>query len=80
MAKNDREFKDVYWVRALERFDTGVRKEVERYVCESSSGALHKYEELCIKYSKEPYIVDILFIHEGQFHTIKEKRMVDKQE
>ncbi len=79
MAKDDRK-RDVYWVRALTRSDTGVRKEVERHVYESVAGALKKFEDLCLQYNKAPYIVDVLFICDSQFHTIKEKRMVDKQE
>ena len=77
MAKEERK-RDVYWTRVLERTDTGLRLEVERYVSESVASANMKFEELCLKYNKPPYIVDILFICDSQFHTIKEKRMVDK--
>lgn len=76
MAREERKH-DVYWTRVLERLDTGVRREVERHVFESVAGANKKFEELCLKYNKAPYIVDILFIFDSQFHTIKEKRMVD---
>lgn len=77
MAREERK-RDVYWVRVLERTDTGLRLEIERYMYESVAGALKKFEDLCLQYNKPPYIVDILFICDSQFHTIKEKRMVDK--
>lgn len=77
MAREERKH-DVYWTRVLERTDNGLRLEVEKYVSESVASANMKFEELCLKYNKEPYIVDILFICDSQFHTIKEKRMVDK--
>ena len=56
MAKDDRK-KDVYWTRVLERTDTGLRLEVEKYVSESVASANMKFEELCLKYNKPPYIV-----------------------
>ena len=77
MAKRDDEFRDVYWVRLLERQPSGVRQQQELHRFESSAGALKKYEELVLEHEGKDgqWIVDILFIHEGQFSTIKEKRL-----
>lgn len=77
MAKEEREFKDIYWVRLIERLPNGIRQTEELHRFESSASALKKYEELILEHeSKEgQWIVDILFIHEAQFSTIKEKRL-----
>ena len=77
MAKTDKEFRDVYWVRLLERQSSGVRLQQELHRFESSAGALKKYEELVLENEGKDgqWIVDILFIHDGQFSTIKEKRL-----
>jgi hypothetical protein len=76
MAKKD-EFRDVYWVRLLERQPSGIRQQQELHRFESSAGALKKFEELVLENEGKAgqWIVDILFIHEGQFSTIKEKRL-----
>lgn len=76
MAKKD-EFCDVYWVRLLERQPSGIRKQQELHRFESSAGALKKFEEMVLDNEGKDgqWIVDILFIHEGQFFTIKEKRL-----
>ena len=76
MAKKD-EFRDVYWVRLLERQPSGIRQQQELHRFESSAGALKKFEELVLENESKTgqWIVDILFIHEGQFSTIKEKRL-----
>jgi hypothetical protein len=77
MAKEEREFKDIYWVRLLERQPSGIRQQQELHKFESSAGALKKFEELVLDNEGKDgqWIVDILFIHEGQFSTIKEKRL-----
>jgi hypothetical protein len=77
MAKEEREFKDIYWVRLLERKPSGIRQQQELHKFESSAGALKKFEELVLDNEGKDgqWIVDILFIHEGQFSTIKEKRL-----
>ena len=76
MAKKD-EFRDVYWVRLLERQPSGIRQQQELHRFESSAGALKKFEELVLENEGKAgqWIVAILFIHEGQFSTIKEKRL-----
>ena len=76
MAKKD-ELRDVYWVRLLERQPSGIRQQQELHRFESSAGALKKFEELVLEHEGKEgqWIVDILFIHEGQFSTIKEKRL-----
>lgn len=77
MAKEEREFKDVYWVRLLERQQGGIRQQQELHRFESSAGALKKFEELVLEHEGKEgqWIVDILFIHEGQFFTVKERRL-----
>lgn len=77
MAKEEREFKDVYWVRLLERQQGGIRQQQELHRYESSAGALKKFEELVLEHEGKEgqWIVDVLFIHEGQFFTVKEKRL-----
>jgi hypothetical protein len=76
MAKKD-ELRDVYWVRLLERQPSGIRQQQELHKFESSAGALKKFEEMVLDNEGKDgqWIVDILFIHEGQFSTIKEKRL-----
>lgn len=77
LAKEEREFKDVYWVRLLERQQGGIRQQQELHRFESSAGALKKFEELVLEHEGKEgqWIVDVLFIHEGQFFTVKEKRL-----
>jgi hypothetical protein len=77
MAKEEREFKDVYWVRLLERQQGGIRQQQELHRFESSAGALKKFEELVLEHEGKEgqWIVDVLFIHEGQFFTVKERRL-----
>ncbi len=77
VAKEEREFKDVYWVRLLERQQGGIRQQQELHRFESSAGALKKFEELVLEHEGKEgqWIVDVLFIHEGQFFTVKEKRL-----
>lgn len=77
MAKEEREFKDVYWVRLLERQQGGIRQQQELHRYESSAGALKKFEELVLEHEGKEgqWIVDILFIHEGQFFTVKERHL-----
>ena len=40
MAKQDREFKDVYWLRLVEVTDAGLRVTLEREITESIGVAL----------------------------------------
>ena len=77
MAKEEREFKDVYWVRLLERQQGGIRQQQELHRFESSAGDLKKFEELVLEHEGKEgqWIVDVLFIHEGQFFTVKERRL-----
>lgn len=77
MAKEEHEFKNVYWVRLLERNEIGIRKQIELHKYESSAGALKKFEELILENEGKEgqLIVDVLFIHEGQFFTVKEKHL-----
>ena len=77
MAKEEREFKDIYWVRLLERQQGGIRQQQELHRYESSAGALKKFEELVLEHEGKEgqWIVDVLFIHEGQFFTVKERRL-----
>ena len=77
MAKKDEELKSVYWLRLLERQPSGRRQQQELHRYESSAGALKKFEELVLENEGKAgqWIVDVLFIHEGQFSTIKEKRL-----
>lgn len=77
VAKEEREFKDVYWVRLLERQQGGIRQQQELHRFESPAGALKKFEELVLEHEGKEgqWIVDVLFIHEGQFFTVKEKRL-----
>lgn len=77
MAKKDEELKSVYWVRLLERQPSGIRQQQELHRFESASAALKKFEELVLENEGKEgqWIVDILFIHEAQFSTIKEKRL-----
>ena len=75
--KDDKEFRDVYWVRLIERLPSGIRQTEELHRIESSAGALKKFEELVLENEGKEgqWIVDVLFVHEGQFSTIKEKRL-----
>ena len=78
MAKGDKEFKDVYWLRLVEVTDTGLRVTLEREVTESIGVALKHYDEWILEHENvkdKRLLVDILYIHEGQFHTIKERRL-----
>lgn len=77
MAKKDEELKSVYWVRLVERQNSGIRQTQELHRFESSSAALKKFEELVLENENKngKWIVDILFIHEAQFFTIKEKHL-----
>ena len=41
------------------------------------NGSLKKFEELVLEHEGKEgqWIVDVLFIHEGQFFTVKERRL-----
>ena len=83
MAKEEKEMRDVYWVSLKERDERGVRTTLEKHVYESAGGAYKKYEELIYKYEPtkgKMLIVDILFIKDGCFNTIREKHLWDMKE
>ena len=82
MAKQDKEFRDVYWVSVKEYYN-GLRPTLKREVYETLGGAFKKYEELILEYKTvqdKKLIVDIVYIHEGRFYTIKERRLWDDYE
>ena len=62
MAKKD-EFRDVYWVRLLERQQNGIRQQQELHRFESSAGALKKFEELVLENEgrEGEWIVDVSY-------------------
>ena len=76
MAKsNDKEWADVYWV-CLKRKEGYLRIALETYKYESSSGAIMKYEQLIMENEHkkgEGLFVELLFISEGRFSTLKEQ-------
>ena len=83
MAKQDREFKDVYWLRLIEVTDTGLRITLEREVTETLGAALKHYEEWILEHEKvtdKRLLVDILYIHDGQFSTIREHHLWNRYE
>lgn len=83
MAKEEREIRDVFWVCLKERDERGVRKTLEKYVFEGAGGAYKKYEELIYQYEPTKgrmLIVDIVFIKDGMFNTIREKHLWDMRE
>ena len=83
MAKGDKEFKDVYWLRLIEVTDTGLRITLEREVTESLGVALKHYDEWILEHENvtdKKLLVDILYIHEQQFHTIREHHLWDRHE
>ena len=82
MAKEEREKRDVYWV-SLKEYNNGIRTSLKKEVFESASGALKRYEEWVLDYEKETdkqLLVDILYIHEGYFSTIKEFHLWERRE
>lgn len=83
MAKQDREFKDVYWLRLVEVTDTGLRVTLKREVTESLGVALKHYDEWILEHEKvtdKKLLVDILYIHEGQFFTMREHHCFSRHE
>lgn len=84
MAKEEKEMRDVYWVSLKERDEKGIRTTLEKHVYESAGGAYKKYEELIYEWESKQtdkmLIVDILFIKDGCFNTIREKHLWDMKE
>ena len=78
MAKEEKEFRDVYWVCLKEYIEPGLRITIEKHVYESSAGALKKYEDLILenegKKDKQS-LVDVVFISQGKFSSLKEKHL-----
>ena len=77
MAREDKEFKDVYWV-CLKRYETGLRPMIKKQVFEGIGSALKCYEEWILEHEKpEPQslIVELMFISQGRFTTLKEKHI-----
>ena len=77
MAREDKEFKDIYWV-CLKRYENGLRPMIEKQVFEGIGSALKCYEEWILEYEKpEPQslIVELMFISQGRFTTLKEKHI-----
>ena len=82
MAKEEREKRDVYWV-SLREHSNRIRTTLKKEVFESASGALKRYEEWVLDHEKEAdrqLLVDILYIHEGYFSTIKEFHLWERRE
>lgn len=83
MAKEEgkKELKDVYRVYVKERTEKGFRLELERYEYESAAGAIKKYEEIVMelegKKTDKMLIVELQFISEGCFHSLREKHLWD---
>ena len=83
MAKQDREFKDVYWLRLIEVTDTGLRITLEREVTESIGVALKHYDEWILEHENvtdKRLLVDIQYKHEGQFSTLREHHLWNRHE
>ena len=82
MAKDEKEYKDVYWT-SIKEYDNGLRKTIKKEVFEGLGGALKRYEEWILESEgvhDKKLLVDILFIHEGQFFTIREHHCWDRHE
>lgn len=83
MAKEEREIKDVYWLRLVEVSNTGIRKELKREVSESSGKVFKLYSEWIADANSvkdKKMLVDILFISQGMFYTIREHHCWDGKE
>lgn len=83
MAKSDREFKEIYRVSLKERTVEGYRIEIERYDYQSAAGALKKYEDLIgdnISKQDKKLLVELQFIYEGKFSTLRERHLWEDKE
>lgn len=78
MAK-EKEYKDIYRVSLKERNNIGLRFELERYDYEGVSGAVKRYEDLITEYEGKHdgrmLLVELQFISDGQFRTLKERHL-----
>lgn len=79
MAKEEKEYKDIYRTMLKERTPQGYRIEIERYDYEGIAGAIKKYEDLITEYegkhTDKMLLVELQYISDGQFHTLKERHL-----
>ena len=83
MAKEEKEMRDVYWVSLKERDERGVRTTLEKKVFEGMGGALKQYNDWVLEYESvkdKQLIVDVIFIKEGCFYTIREFHLYERRE
>ena len=83
MAKEEKEMRDVYWVSLKERDERGIRTTLEKKVFESMGGALKQYNDWVLEYESvndKKLIVDVIFIKDGCFYTIREFHLYEKKE
>ena len=83
MAKEEKEMRDVYWVSLKERNERGVRTTLEKKVFEGMGGALKQYNDWVLEYESvkgKQLIVDVIFIKEGCFYTIREFHLYERRE
>ena len=83
MAKEEREIRDVFWVCLKERDERGVRTTLEKKVFEGMGGALKQYNDWVLEYESvkdKQLIVDVIFIKEGCFYTIREFHLYERRE
>ena len=83
MAKEEKEMRDVYWVSLKERDKRGIRTTLEKKVFEGMGGALKQYNDWVLEYESvkdKQLIVDVLFIKEGCFYTIREFHLYERRE
>lgn len=83
MAKEEKEMRDVYWVSLKERDERGVRATLEKKVFEGMGGALKQYNDWVLEYESvndKQLIVDVIFIKDGCFYTIKEFHLYERRE
>ena len=78
MARDDKEFKDVYVVYLKEYTKQGYRIPIETYRHESVSGAIKKYEDLILEnegHCDKRLLVELQFISQNRYMTLKEKHL-----
>ena len=83
MAKEEKEMRDVYWVSLKERDERGIRTTLEKKVFEGMGGALKQYNDWVLEYESVKdiqLIVDVIFIKEGCFYTIREFHLYERRE
>ena len=83
MAKEEKEMRDVYWVSLKERDERGVRKVIKKEVFEGMGGALKQYNDWVLEYESvndKQLIVDVIFIKDGCFYTIREFHLYERKE